>query len=147
MARITVDDCLQNVENRFDLILLAARRARELGIGAPPTVPPDRDKHTMIALRELAAGTVRPEALQDTLIKDMQHALPEDDDDTVPTNSEDQEEFAEYVRRSGPISIDVDADLKRNYDSPADRLAEIPEPSDAELAELAIELGVDGSPG
>lgn len=57
MARITVEDCLENVENRFALVILAARRARQLMRGsADPTVPWENDKATVVALREIAAG-------------------------------------------------------------------------------------------
>lgn len=57
MARITVEDCLKNVKNRFELVLIAAKRARQLGRGtADPMVPWDNDKPTVVALREIAAG-------------------------------------------------------------------------------------------
>ena len=58
MARITVEDCLEHVDNRFDLVLLAARRARQISQGADPLVPPENDKPTVIALREIAEGLV-----------------------------------------------------------------------------------------
>ena len=58
MARITVEDCLEHVENRFDLVLLAARRARQISQGADPLVPPENDKPTVIALREIAENLV-----------------------------------------------------------------------------------------
>ncbi len=58
MARITVEDCLEHVENRFDLVLLAARRARQIAQGADPLVPPENDKPTVIALREIAENLV-----------------------------------------------------------------------------------------
>ncbi len=61
MARITVEDCLAKIDNRFELTLVAARRARQLAAGARPTIPLDKDskdKNTVIALREVAAGTI-----------------------------------------------------------------------------------------
>ncbi len=58
MARVTVEDCLDQVDNRFELVLLAAKRARQIANGAEPTVEPEKDKPTVIALRELAAGTI-----------------------------------------------------------------------------------------
>lgn len=58
MARVTVEDCLENVENRFQLVLIAAKRARQLDKGAMPLVEPDNDKNTVIALREIAEGLV-----------------------------------------------------------------------------------------
>jgi DNA-directed RNA polymerase subunit omega len=65
MARITVEDCLQNVDNIFNLVLLAAQRARRLANGAEPTVPWDSDKPTVVALREIAEGNITPEMLQE----------------------------------------------------------------------------------
>jgi len=58
MARITVEDCLEHVDNRFDLVLLAARRARQIAQGADPLVPSENDKPTVIALREIAENLV-----------------------------------------------------------------------------------------
>ena len=58
MARITVEDCLAQVDNRFDLVLMAARRARQLALGKPALVPEENDKPTVIALREIAEGKV-----------------------------------------------------------------------------------------
>jgi len=63
MARITVDDCMKLIPNRFELTLAATYRARQLTNGATPLVEPDRDKPTVIALREIAAGKVGKEML------------------------------------------------------------------------------------
>jgi len=66
MARVTVEDCLDQVENRFELVLLAAKRARQIANGAEPTIPANKEKPTVIALRELAAGTID----KDTVMSD-----------------------------------------------------------------------------
>lgn len=66
MARVTVEDCLENVENRFQLVLVATRRARQLVLGAEPCVPRENDKATVIALREIAEGFVTNAILDDT---------------------------------------------------------------------------------
>lgn len=63
MARTTVEDCLENVDNRFQLVLVASKRARQIAMGADPMVEIDNDKPTVIALREIAAGLVGPEIL------------------------------------------------------------------------------------
>jgi DNA-directed RNA polymerase subunit omega len=65
MARVTVEDCLQNVDNIFQLVILAAQRARRLANGAEATVPWENDKPTVVALREIAEGNVTPEMLQE----------------------------------------------------------------------------------
>jgi DNA-directed RNA polymerase subunit omega len=64
MARITVDDCLKRITNRFHLTLAATYRARQLGSGATPLVEPNRDKATVIALREIASGKIGTEVLK-----------------------------------------------------------------------------------
>ena len=61
MARITVEDCLENIENRFELVLTATKRARQIGHGADPLVEEENDKPTVIALREIADGLIDPE--------------------------------------------------------------------------------------
>lgn len=65
MARVTVEDCLQNVDNLFQLVLLASQRARRLANGAEPTVAWENDKPTVVALREIAEGNITPEMLME----------------------------------------------------------------------------------
>lgn len=66
MARITVEDCLKHVDNRFDLVLLATKRARQLANGVEPTLPWANDKPTVMALREIAEGNVSKATVQET---------------------------------------------------------------------------------
>ena len=70
MARVTVEDCLPNVGNRFDLVLVASRRARQLALGAQPLVEAENDKPTVIALREIAEGLMNQEILDEMDAKD-----------------------------------------------------------------------------
>lgn len=63
MARLTVEDCLQHVDNRFDLVLLGARRARQIAMGSKPLVEERNDKPTVVALREIAEGLVTREVV------------------------------------------------------------------------------------
>ena len=65
MARVTVEDCLENVDNRFELVRLASRRARQLAQGKDPLVDPENDKPTVIALREIAAGLIDEQILDE----------------------------------------------------------------------------------
>lgn len=93
MARITVEDCLENVDNRFQLVLVATKRARQLFDGAEPLVQVDNDKHTVVALREIAEGLVTKSILEEqpTLELDELETLSEDteeaegDADTNPS--------------------------------------------------------------
>lgn len=72
MARVTVEDCIQKVPNRFELVLLAARRAREISAGASLTVPRDNDKNPVIALREISEDTLSLDTIRENIIKSMQ---------------------------------------------------------------------------
>ena len=72
MARVTVEDCIDKVENRFDLVLLAAHRARQVSQGAPITVDRDNDKNPVVALREIADQTLSPGDLKEDLIHSLQ---------------------------------------------------------------------------
>ena len=65
MARLTVEDCLSHIDNRFDLVLTAARRARHQSFGAQPMVDEDKDKPTVIALREIADGLINEQVLDE----------------------------------------------------------------------------------
>ncbi|MBV8964130.1 MAG: DNA-directed RNA polymerase subunit omega [Hyphomicrobiales bacterium] len=72
MARVTVEDCIQKVENRFDLVLLAAHRARQIASGAQLLVERDRDKNPVVSLREIAEGELKPIDLREGLIHSLQ---------------------------------------------------------------------------
>lgn len=92
MARVTVEDCILKVPNRFELVMLAAQRARNLHRGEAPTVDRDNDKNPVVALREIAEGTIDLEAVRNDLIKSLQR-LPEPEpvseevQDLLPTES------------------------------------------------------------
>lgn len=70
MARVTVEDCLENVGNRFQLVLVASKRARQIAAGATPLVEWENDKPTVVALREIAGQLVGPEVLDDVVAKE-----------------------------------------------------------------------------
>jgi DNA-directed RNA polymerase subunit omega len=72
MARVTVEDCIDKVDNRFELVLLASHRARLLSSGAPLTIDRDRDKNPVVALREIADETITPGDLKEQLIHSLQ---------------------------------------------------------------------------
>lgn len=84
MARVTVEDCVDKVPNRFELVLLAAHRAREIASGGAVTVDRDNDKNPVVALREIAEETQSADALRERLIESMQTQIevdmPEEDD-------------------------------------------------------------------
>ncbi|MGD9741870.1 MAG: DNA-directed RNA polymerase subunit omega [Dongiaceae bacterium] len=84
MARVTVEDCVLRVPNRFDLVMVAAQRARDVSAGAQLTLERDNDKNPVVALREIADGTVDTDALGQAVIKGLQKVVemdePEEDD-------------------------------------------------------------------
>lgn len=84
MARVTVEDCVEKVPNRFKLVMLSAQRAREILAGSALTVEPDNDKNPVIALREIADETVQLDELQDALVQSQQRHvefdLPEEEE-------------------------------------------------------------------
>ena len=106
MARVTVEDCIEKIENRFDLVLMAAHRARMISSGAQITVSRDNDKNPVVALREIGDGAISPDDLHEDLIHSLQkyvevdepeqHAAPmiengrDDDALSFDTMSEDE---------------------------------------------------------
>ena len=76
MARVTVEDCIDKVENRFDLVLLASHRARMISSGSAITVDRDNDKNPVVALREIAAETIDLETVRDSLVAELQEVRP-----------------------------------------------------------------------
>ncbi len=94
MARVTVEDCVVKVPNRFDLVMMAAQRARELSVGGALTVDRDNDKNPVVALREIADETIPIDGLQDSLIQGLQkHA----DTDEAPEDSSEMLELEESL--------------------------------------------------
>lgn len=85
MARVTVEDCVLQVPNRFELVMLAARRARDISAGAPLTVERDNDKNPVVALREIAERMVQFKHLEESLIQAQQKYLAQDEsEEDVP---------------------------------------------------------------
>ncbi len=80
MARVTVEDCIDKVDNRFELVLLAGHRARQISQGAQITVPRDNDKNPVVALREIAEQTIKPKHLEEALIANLQRVQVDEDD-------------------------------------------------------------------
>ena len=81
MARITVEDCIDKFESRFELVLVASNRARKLHSGESPTVEKDNDKPTVIALREIADESVSVDSLKEKLIQEYQTVQPLEDEE------------------------------------------------------------------
>ncbi len=114
MARVTVEDCVDKVTNRFDLVLVAAQRAREISGGDELTIERDRDKNPVVALREIAESTMKPKDLKENLIQSLQKVQLDDDDvaDEIGSISQSAEALrltASAPTRSTTISKDFEA--------------------------------------
>jgi DNA-directed RNA polymerase subunit omega len=103
MARVTVEDCVDKIPNRFDLALLAAERARAISGGAELTIDRDRDKNPVVALREIAEVTVRPVILMENLVQSLQKVQPDDDDQVDEIGSLSQSAEALRITAAAPV--------------------------------------------
>jgi DNA-directed RNA polymerase subunit omega len=103
MARVTVEDCVDKIPNRFDLVLLAAQRAREISGGAELTIDRDRDKNPVVALREIAEQTVKPKHLHESVITSLQRVQVEDDDEADAIGSLSQSAEALRITAAAPV--------------------------------------------
>jgi DNA-directed RNA polymerase subunit omega len=83
MARVTVEDCIEVVNNRFELVLVAAQRARQISSGGVLTLDRDNDKNPVVALREIAEKTVEPDLLLEAIVQNNQTVIESDDHDAV----------------------------------------------------------------
>ena len=90
MARVTVEDCIDKVDNRFELVLLASHRARQISQGAQITVDRDNDKNPVVALREIADETLAPDDLKEDLIHSLQKHVEVDEPESDGQELTDQ---------------------------------------------------------
>ena len=108
MARVTVEDCIDKVENRFELVLLASHRARVISQGASITIDRDNDKNPVVALREIADETLSPDDLKEDLIHSLQKHVEVDEPEpdpasliaagaTATADSEEQDDLPETI--------------------------------------------------
>jgi len=101
MARVTVEDCILKVPNRFELVLVASQRAREIGSGAPLTVDRDNDKNPVVSLREIADTDISLDTLRDSLIKNHQKVIEvEEEEEDIIDVMEGESEWAAVANQS-----------------------------------------------
>ncbi len=110
MARVTVEDCVDKVPNRFELVLLAAHRARAISSGAPITIDRDDDKNPVVSLREIAECTVSPEDLKEDLIHSMQAYVEVDEPEAEAAPALPS---SRHVNVLGPDDLSSDAVIDR----------------------------------
>ena len=108
MARITVEDCIDKFESRFELVLVASNRARKLHSGEEPTVDRDNDKNTVIALREIADETISAEVFKQNLVEEYQAVSPIDEEElALEFNEENTDDEADSEKLS-EVSAETD---------------------------------------
>lgn len=96
MARVTVEDCVDKIPNRFDLVLVAGFRARQLSGGAETLVDRDRDKNPVVALREIAAKEIKPDEAREEYIKSLQKHAEVDEPEEARADSDDAREDSTF---------------------------------------------------
>lgn len=110
MARVTVEDCIDKVDNRFDLVLLASHRARQVSQGAMITVDRDNDKNPVVALREIADETLSPGDLKEDLIHSLQKHVEVDEPEPDPATLLSAEQTEETVIVAGDVAAAPEAE-------------------------------------
>jgi len=109
MARVTVEDCLSNVDNRFQLVLVATKRARQISLGADPLVEEENDKPTVIALREIAEGLVTREILVDEIEEEVLEFIEEDAAEQEASDAEGETDSLDALTAALQAELSGDA--------------------------------------
>ena len=156
MARVTVEDCVLKVPNRFELVLVAAQRAREITAGAQLTLDRDDDKNPVVALREIADDTVQVDRLQDSLIRGMQKHVEIDEPEEAPELESSLFGVAEVLGVAGMGEEEIEDEAVEGEELSEDvlsieddtELAELPElpEADSELPEADSESFEEEAP-
>lgn len=110
MARVTVEDCIDKVENRFELVMVASQRARKIGTGAPLTVEHDNDKKTVIALREVAGETISVPDMKEEMTNNYQRFLPQDAEEDAIDLMDGEQEWADMADNAAAAPTGIYAD-------------------------------------
>jgi DNA-directed RNA polymerase subunit omega len=134
MARVTVEDCVIKVPNRFELVLLAAQRAREITSGAPLSVDRDDDKNPVVALREIADETVGLDHLKDSLVRGMQKHVEMDEPEETPDIEQTLFGIADSI---GPVIGEDDTDEEAVEDELDEDMLEVESEEELALSEEA----------
>jgi len=130
MARVTVEDCVEKVPNRFELVMYASQRARDIANGSRETLPRDNDKNPVIALREIAEETLEFEDLQESLVRSLQKHQPFDDD----LAEEEEMSVPALQGEAGAEALDAAIDTRQAA----------AEPEESDEAEDTEEEGAEG---
>ncbi len=119
MARITIEDCVDKIPDRFELVMLAAQRARKISAGAALTLDRDNDKNPVVSLREIAEETVEIADLKEELVKTHQRVIEMDDDEDVIDSMEGEEAWSNIAAESNASGFDDVNDDADDEDEPS----------------------------
>ena len=135
MARITVEDCIDKFESRFELVLVASNRARKLHTGEEPSVERDNDKNTVIALREIADETISAEVFKQDLVEEYQSVSPIDEEELAlefneentddETDSEKLSEVSDEAIKTEVTEVGTEDNSEINNDTESENITEI----------------------
>lgn len=137
MARVTVEDCVVKVPNRFELVLLAGQRAREITSGAPLTIERDDDKNPVVALREIAEDTIQLDHLQDSLVRGMQKHVEMDEPEETPDLEQRLFGVADPI---GPVIGEDEVDEEAVEEELEEDLLAVEDEEELELPEGAADI-------
>ncbi len=154
MARVTVEDCVDKIPNRYELLMIAAQRAKDLSAGAPMTVEKDNDKNPVIALREIAENTVNIEELQRSLVMGLQKYVeveePEEEELEILAAEKEladlDEQFSAVSLNAGELDDNMqihDSDDSADLDMEADGDADISLDDMDDSLDMGEDLGAD----
>ncbi len=131
MARVTVEDCIEKIPNRFELVMMASQRARKIGTGAAITVERENDKKTVIALREIADETIDTDAIKEEMISSYQRYLPQDPEEDEIDLMDGEKEWGEKEgETSNAAPSGIYADEEAGSEENASKTDKIPSLSD-----------------
>ena len=108
MARITVEDCIDKFDSRFELVMVASNRARKLHSGEEPTVERENDKNTVIALREIADETISADQFKQDLIEEYQSVSPFDEEELALESNEENTDYESDTEKLSKVSAEND---------------------------------------
>ncbi len=110
MARVTVEDCVDKIKNRFELVMMVAQRTREIGSGALLTIDRDNDKNHVVSLREIADETLSIDELKESLIKRNQRMVAVEDEEETVDLMDGEEAWANIARDAADLENALDSD-------------------------------------
>lgn len=146
MARVTVEDCIDKIPNRYELLMVAAQRAKDISSGSPLTLPRDNDKNTVVALREIADGTVSVEELQKSLVMGLQKYVeveePEEEEMEIMAA---EKELADLDDQFSGVLLDNEMSdaMQVRDDDDIDLDSEVDAGSDDDVDDDALDMGDD----